>query len=420
VWARWMPQVSAMLVALASALLPIQTGLSGSILAVLASAAPLQAVVPQSPPTPALIINPVPSAAPPASATKTAVVPTPLPSFILLTNQPETAIPIVSEQPGAKHVAVASLAPASNASPDSVSKTTQSAPVNHVVSQNMGAHPPGKVSLEVKFVELTEHDSDDLGLDWIFGLAQTNVAAGGGKPGQQEPTYVPAFDINTTNGGLYEHAVSHPESLLIDSLRSDMRSAVLKPEQFEALLNRIEMQTESDILGTPACVAESGGRAHFADQTLMSIVTIPQAADSSHSKDTSIKYSTENIATGIACDIAPTLEDGGKWRLHVRASFDEFLGYEKLNDDKMATAGHPGGKPDKRAIFRPHIRVREAEAEDLLLPGQTLAVGGPLVAETTKTKGHFLAPAKTKTIRQRLYIFVTILPSPSEMKNPNP
>ena len=39
-WGRWTPQVSALFVALASALLPVQTGLSGSILAMLATTAP--------------------------------------------------------------------------------------------------------------------------------------------------------------------------------------------------------------------------------------------------------------------------------------------------------------------------------------------------------------------------------------------
>ena len=106
----------------------------------------------------------------------------------------------------------------------------------------------------------------------------------------------------------------------------------------------------------------------------------------------------------------------GRWRLRVRASLTCFLGYDK-HPDERPTFSVPGGKLMGYEIPHPHFRALEAEAEDSLLLGETLALRGPLWTETTKTKGHFLARAKTKTIRQRLYIFVTpTLPPPSEIK----
>ena len=77
----------------------------------------------------------------------------------------------------------------------------------------------------------------------------------------------------------------------------------------------------------------------------------------------------------------------------------------------------PAANRSDTEIPHPHFRALEADAEDSLLLGETLALRGPLWAETTKTKAHFLVRAKTTTVRQRLYIFVTpTLPSPSEMK----
>jgi hypothetical protein len=67
----------------------------------------------------------------------------------------------------------------------------------------------------------------------------------------------------------------------------------------------------------------------------------------------------------------------------------------------------PGGKPIHYDIPHPHFRAVEADSDDAVHWGQTLAVRGPLWTETTKTKGHFLSPGKTKTVRKRLYVFVT-------------
>jgi hypothetical protein len=49
----------------------------------------------------------------------------------------------------------------------------------------------------------------------------------------------------------------------------------------------------------------------------------------------------------------------------------------------------------------------EASADASTLLGETMAIRGPLISETIKTKGRLFVRAKTKAVRQRLYVFVT-------------
>jgi type II secretory pathway component GspD/PulD (secretin) len=164
------------------------------------------------------------------------------------------------------------------------------------------------------------------------------------------------------------------------------------------LRNRI-LLGHADLLSAPRFITLSGREACMKIQDITTVVTGVQTA----LQPASINYSAENVGVGPTVDIVPTQEDDGKWRLRVRASVTAFLGY----DNPKASISNPGGKPIGYEIPHPHFRAVEADAEDSLLSGQTLALRGPLWTETTKTKGHFLVPAKTKTVRQRLYIFVT-------------
>jgi hypothetical protein len=333
VWVRWTPHVSAIFVALATAILPIQTGLSGSILAVLVTTAPARADTPRG--------------------------------SILWSAS--------NAQSNPKLLAVLGLAPTSNAV----------------------ANPRPKVSLVVQTVFIPENDSNDIGLDWIFGLAPTNN---------------PALETSHDWKALRPSPPIHGQRLVIDRLHTDGQSAILKPAQFAALRDRIVLQ--GDTLTSPACVTGSGLRAHIAVQNLQETVTDVEAAiDGPAVKGPSVNYVTDGIALGLAVDILTTLEEDGRWRLVVFASETAFIGYDK----DFASMSAPGGKPIEYQIPHPHFRAVEADAEDSLLLGQTLAVRGPLWTETTKTKAHFFVPAKTKTVRQRLYVFVTpTRPAPSK------
>jgi len=373
-WARWIPQVSAMLVALTSALLPIQTGLSGSILAVLASAAPARAEVQPSPPM---------------SLTNYALAAAPLPARL--------------------------LSPATNQAKSSTSGGSSQTKPAGVVSDLARLSPPvaptnplPKVTLLFRLVSLQEKGPGDIGLDWLFGVAPTN------NPALEKnhdwivglgPVDISGFRTNVDGIAWPTSPSVHPDNLVIDHLLTEGQTAVLKPAQFAALLEQIEKQTDADIMAVPSITTYSGRQAYLACQNLMTCVTGARMTNNSADKGPSVNYIAEGVALGNAVNVLPKLEDDGQWRLQVLASYTLFIGYD--DPGKGGSFSGPGGKPIEYVTPLPHFRALQAAAEETVVLGQTLAMRGPLWTETNKIKGHFLVPTKTKTVRHRLYLFVT-------------
>ncbi len=393
-----MPHVSAIFVALASAILPIQTGLSGSVLAVLAAPA-AGAESPHAASDPATITNQLPTNV--ASQEAFNVVATgnaPLsyqwvyngtnatgtPDPVVATSHPDelNSNPTSAGKPKkAADVYAAISGEADTVSPAPV-VSAQPVQIEHAI-------PRRKVSLLVQATILAENDSDTIGLDWVFG---------------RTPTDIPALEISDDGKALQASPPIHGKRLVIDRYHTQGQSAVLKPAQLSALFDRIVRQ--ADILTAPVCVTGSGLEARIATQKLQETVTDVEADAGSAAMSASINYITDQIALGLAVNVIPTYEEAGRWSLRVTASETAFIGYDNYGNN-LAWVSAPGGKPIGYQIPHPHFRAVVTDAEDSLLPGQTLALRGPLWTETTKTKGHFLVRGKTKTVRQRLYVFVT-------------
>jgi hypothetical protein len=405
-WSRCIPHGSAIFAATVAAILPIQTGLSGSILAALAAPAPAQANAPSLPnslgPVPRQTFNApaIPNAAdaPPANAIEPAPInplesaPAPAPK------QPDMANAVAPVQPESNLLAAAAVAP-----PSVPSSTFSTSPTNEtrlLVSassnlQNEQATSRPRVSLSVSAF-ISENDSDDIGLDWIFGVS---------------PSDNPALEISHDWKALRTSPPIRGQNLVIDRLHTIGQSAILKPEQFAALRDRIVLK--GDILTAPVCITASRLRAHIAVQNLREVVTDVEVNKGSATNGAGINYIVDDLALGPAVDITPIREEHGLWRLRVGASVTAFIGYDKYGKDLESWAT-PGGKPITYQVPHPHFREVEINSDDELRSGHTLALRGPLWTETTKTKGHFLSPAKTKTVRERLYVFVTATDAPAQ------
>jgi beta-lactamase regulating signal transducer with metallopeptidase domain len=417
VWARWTPHLSAIFVALASVVLPVETGFSGSILAVLAAAAPVPGDVAPSLPTPATVTNQASAATPAAAEVGPELIAPPVRVLAPAPSQPAYSNPGPGAQTKPNILTVASLVRFGDAGNNSNTNATRIVSVTSPSSRNAATNLTPKVSLVVQLVLVTEHGSDDIGLDWIFGLEPNNnpaVETSNDWVFGLAPADLPALETNHNNLAP-RTSPTHPKNLVIDRLCTDGQSAILRPEQFAALRGRIVIS--ADILTAPPCAPDSGCLARLRMQDLTTVVTGVQAQNGSLVESPSVNYLTDDIAYGVAVDVTPTLEANGKCRVRVRASDTEFLGYDKSSEPKSTVSAPAGGKPLSYEIPHPHFRAAEADAEDSVPLGQTLVLRGPLWFETTKTKAHFLVSAKTKTIRQRLYVFITpSLAPPSDKK----
>ncbi|HZM05324.1 MAG TPA: M56 family metallopeptidase [Candidatus Saccharimonadales bacterium] len=356
-WRRWTPHFSALCVASTFAILPIQTGLSGSMLAIIA--------------------NP---AEPGASGGL------PVPNQMARTNKAPLAVQPPAPQRPNPTPPVIQLAEGSKIQPVGRSN---SAPT---------------VLLRIQVLVVTEHSADDIGLDWIFGVA---------------PSDNPALEISHDWTALGGSPVSHSENLMVDRLRIYGQTDILKPAQFTALQNRIRGK-DVKFASCPTITTRSGLESCVSVEDRKAIVTGVKVVDASPTNSESINYLTDQMDFGFAVDVVPTLKDDGKWRLRVRASDTAFLNYDKLTNDPLAVPDFP-----RRSVSgetpRPHLRAVEADADEAVPLNQTLALRGPLWTETTKTKAHFIFPARTTTARKRLYIFVTPThPPPPKAGEPPP
>jgi len=401
VWVRWMPHLSAVFVALASAVLPIQTGLSGSILALFAAAVPARAETPPALPASVPVTN--------QTSVNTSN------SLVAVTNMLADVAPLTNIQAASATFTVSATGSAplsyqwvyngSNISAEPVfalvtnrvatSNCNSSPPVTMLVaSAAVTAKPLPKVSLQVQAVIITEKNSDDIGLDWVFGLVPTN-----------NPGFETSRDSNALKASFVNQTNNHPRNLVVDRLRTEGQSALLQPEQFAALRNRIIARTGGGFIFIPATESISGLQTRLAIGEIDPIVTGVAASDTSPTNAASINYFTDDIGLGLAMDIHSTVEDNDTWRLDVLVSFTTFLGYD--DPGKFVVSAMTGGKPITGVFPLPHFRVVEASTKYIVPLGQTLAIRGPLWTETTKTKGRFLMSGKTKTTRQRYYLFVT-------------
>lgn len=398
VWGRLMPHISAIFVALASAALPIQTGISYSIVALLSAPVSLHA---ERPLTTKISTN--------TSTTVAAVTSVPSKNVVV------TSVEVKSN--ATFNVVANGTAPLTyqwhsetNAPGSNVVVTSEwdvggltfrasqkgTAPFSYqyyVNGKPLGKKPPPqdgpKVKLVVQAVAMTEHESDQIGLDWIFGLAPTN-----------NPTVEVSHDWNALEISSRRETNSHPKNVEVDKLHTEGQGVVLSAAQFAALLDRILAATGDDVLSAPTITTVSGRQTRISTLEMETIVDGVVATDVSPTNAAGINYLTDNVGSGFAVDAIPTAEDDGNWRLAVVGSVTTFLGYD--TPGKILSVSKIG-----YVMPLPHFRVVETTAEEVVPLGQTLAIRGPLWVETTKTKGHFFSRSKTKTTRQRLYIFVT-------------
>jgi beta-lactamase regulating signal transducer with metallopeptidase domain len=371
-WLRWAPQISAIFAGATAAILPIQTGLSGSLLVVLVTVAPARAenvaLTNESSPPAVILVSPAPTMKP-------------APHSVAVSN-PATN--------GAFSVTATSAAPLTY---QWYFNGTNVPPVGQPK-----AHPI--VLLLCRVLVVSEDGADDIGLDWIFG-----------KNAADNPPLETSRDWKT----LDRSAVIQPSNFVIDRLRTEGQSAILRSAQFKALCDRIRSK-HLNFDSSPRIETASGVEADLSVSEANTFVTGVQATNGSPAAKASVNYLTDKINLGLSIDILPTYEEGDQWRLRVRGSKTAFLAYDQYGKD-FGSVSNPGGKPMQYAIPHPHFRAVEADSDDSLKVGDTLALRGPLWTETITNKGHFFFPGKTTTVRKRLYVFVTPTTPPPKAGN---
>lgn len=274
------------------------------------------------------------------------------------------------------------------------------------------------ITLEVLFANIQERSSDDLGLDWLFG---------------QSPTNNPAAERGTANDLPGQEQTPQGAGLRVDLLRIEGQALTLGPVQFEALRRRLKDRGGVELIASPRVTTLSGRQAQVQVRENVTLVTGVSTNAGSATNAPSINYQTERVQFGPTVDVVPLLERD-LVRLKITASVTDFLGYDDPRGEPTVQVQAPGAAPVTAVVPLPRVRVRQTGADGtkaaetspsgvsnaVAKSGETVVLRGPLVTQVQRQVdkvaglgdlplvGRLFRHESTSTVRQRLYIFVTV------------
>jgi general secretion pathway protein D len=329
---------------------------------------------------------------------------------------------------------------------------------------------PPQLTIEAKFVELSQEDSRALGFNWYLGNTLVNNGAigvqGGTAPSYQNPNGsaanpsgifpgpgTPNVSANGSPDGTFTPGPgaatsSASDNLLTGGLRNTYTSGnstgsiptvatisgILTDPQFRVAINAVQQRTGSDLLSAPKITTLSGRQTHIAAQDLQYIVTgvgITQSTSTSTGIVNSsagvtapaLNYFTTPYGFGPVLDVMPTVSaDGYSIQMVLIPTILEFIQYDNPGGfvpQAEAAAGSTVGVPLQAVLPLPHFRVREVVTTCNVWDGQTVVLGGMISETITKIKdqipvlgdlplvGRLFQSESTDAQKDNLLIFVT-------------
>jgi general secretion pathway protein D len=323
---------------------------------------------------------------------------------------------------------------------------------------------PPQLTIEAKFVELSQEDSRALGFNWYLGNTLVNNGAIGVQGGTA-PSYQGASTAANPSGifpgpgapgaaGTYipgPGAVpqSAADNLLTSGLRNEYGpaqtlgpiptvatiSGIMTDPQFRVAIEAIQQRTGSDLLSAPKVTTLSGRQTHIAVQDLQYIVTGVQITTSSSATTglvggtgtgvivPQLNYNTTPYGFGPVLDVMPTISaDGFSIQMVLIPTILQFVQYDSPGGfvpQSEAALGSGNGVPIVAQLPLPHFRVREVVTTCNVWDGQTVVLGGMISETITKIKdqvpvlgdlplvGRLFQSESTDSQKDNLLIFVT-------------
>jgi len=321
---------------------------------------------------------------------------------------------------------------------------------------------PPQLTIEAKFVELSQEDSRALGFNWYLGNTLLNQGAigvqGGTAPSYQgnstaaNPSGIfpgpgTANGNGTYTAGAAAVAPSASDNLLTSGLRNVYGpaqtqgqiptvatiSGIMTDPQFRVAIEAIQQRTGSDLLSAHKVTTLSGRQTHIAAQDLVTIVTSVSITENSSTATglvggsgvtaPALNYNTTPFGIGPKLDVMPTVSaDGFSIQMVLIPTILEFIGYDSPGGfvpQAEAAAGSTIGVPVQATLPLPRFRVREVVTSCNVWDGQTVVLGGMIAETITKIKdqvpvlgdlplvGRLFQSESTDTQKQNLLIFVT-------------
>ena len=320
--------------------------------------------------------------------------------------------------------------------------------------QTLNIAPP-QVTIDSKFVEITQTDSRALGFDWFLGNTLINNGAMGlqggtapsfqGAPSAANPTG--EFPGNAAAGTTIPPSTT--DQLISGGLRNTFGvsgstvptlgtfTGILTDPQFRVAIHALEQRQGVDLLNAPRITTLSGRQAQIQVVDIRTIVTGTSANQTSSGTGGAtggvtvggtgggvgsvIQPTTEPLSFGPVLDVVPYVSaDGFSIQMTIIPTLTEFIQYDDPGPFAVQAQGVGGGStPLVAQLPLPHFRVRQLVTSANVWDGQTIVLGGLISEDVTKIKdkipvlgdlplfGRFFRSESSTSAKKNLVIFVT-------------
>jgi len=287
--------------------------------------------------------------------------------------------------------------------------TNQLAPVK--TQQN--SYPP-QIHIKARFVEVTQEDSKASGFDWYLGHFGSNNVTGkvGGSPS-------PAAPVSAANpiGSFPGSMTFDPGGLQNSNPAVASVTGIMTDTNYRVVLHALSSRSKSEVLGEPEVITTSGR--HTIMKATKIIYVITNFTYQETATNSGVAPQMEKLEVGPVLDtVAYVLADGYTIDLSIKASYSEFLGYDKPTNTTVTVYTKAGVKIDVPTIL-PTIDVRQTSAHMNVWDGQTVVLGGMIIPsiQTIKDKvpilgdlpilGHLFQSQSKTEIKKNIMVFVT-------------
>jgi len=331
-----------------------------------------------------------------------------------------------------------------------VRATSQELDIVQKAIETLNVAPP-QVTIDARFVEVSQIDTKELGFDWYLG----NFLMGNGRMGAQGGT-APSFAGRPSfanPGGVFpgEFGIPTPEAtpgtpqLLTSGLRNlntapavATFTGILTDPQFRIVLRALEQREGADLLAAPKVTTLSGRQTQMSAVQVASIVvglnTQAQGGGSAVTGAGPVQtgnpavtqnYQVSSVPLGPTLDVIPYVSaDGYSIQMTIIPWHTEFLGYDTATaaqfiPQAVIGTGQAISTPIVGTLPLPIFRARGVVTSCNVWDGQTVVLGGLLTENVKKHKdkvpvlgdlpflGRLFRSESSHTEKKNLIIFVT-------------
>ncbi|HYT58983.1 MAG TPA: hypothetical protein VEL06_02365, partial [Haliangiales bacterium] len=320
-----------------------------------------------------------------------------------------------------------------------VRATSQELDIIQKAIETLNVAPP-EITIEARFVEVSQNDSKAIGFDWYLGNTLLNngsmgfqggtapsypgVASpanpGGWFPGSQGPsTIVGQNGTLLNNGPIVPSIGGNPgtDQLLTGGLRNALPAGgsiptvatftgILTDPQFRVALHLLEQRDGADVLYSPKVTTVSGRQTQMQAVEVRSIVVGNQTQlggggggvaagtigqNITTQPQSAINPQVASVPLGPVLDVIPYVSaDGYSVQMTIIPQVTEFLGYDTITAQQFQTQIITGSQQGSSSVVAnlplPIFRSRQAVSSCIVWDGQTVVLGGLMSETVSKTK----------------------------------